>query len=157
MHHSLSPGSCGILASAARLCCYAGSLQGLPEQPPLTAATVSTLVDVLWRPLLAGLSSVLSRCYDGSRHEALMLQVSLIDRWNACMQLVWFVMQVLCLAAQLCAQECPVKHADAASCVCLLLLAVDACSALHVLLQLSNTCTVVLSCFSTHLTEYAWQ
>jgi hypothetical protein len=44
-------------------------------QPPLAAATVSTLVDVLWRPLLAGLSSVLSRCYDGSRHEALMLQV----------------------------------------------------------------------------------
>ncbi|WIA43332.1 hypothetical protein OEZ86_009826 [Tetradesmus obliquus] len=44
-------------------------------QPPLAAATVSTLVDVLWRPLLAGLSSVLGRCYDGSRHEALMLQV----------------------------------------------------------------------------------
>jgi hypothetical protein len=45
------------------------------QQQPLAAATVSTLVDVLWRPLLAGLSSVLSRCYDGSRHEALMLQV----------------------------------------------------------------------------------
>jgi hypothetical protein len=41
----------------------------------LVAATVSTLIDVLWRPLLAGLSSVLSRCCDGSRHEALMLQV----------------------------------------------------------------------------------
>jgi hypothetical protein len=57
-----------------------GRLQGQQQQlgqPPLAAATVSTLVDVLWRPLLAGLSSVLSRCYDGSRHEALMLQVSL--------------------------------------------------------------------------------
>eukprot|EP00878_Enallax_costatus_P031943 GHUV01035017.1.p1 GENE.GHUV01035017.1~~GHUV01035017.1.p1 ORF type:complete len:583 (+),score=181.66 GHUV01035017.1:253-2001(+) len=44
-------------------------------QPAVTAATVSTLVDVLWRPLLAGLSGVLSRCTDSSRHEALMLQV----------------------------------------------------------------------------------
>lgn len=46
-------------------------------QQPVTAATVSTLVDVLWRPLLAGLSGVLSRCTDNNRHEALMLQVSL--------------------------------------------------------------------------------
>jgi hypothetical protein len=55
-----------------------GKLPGQQQQqgqPPLAAATVSTLVDVLWRPLLAGLSSVLSRCCDGSRHEALMLQV----------------------------------------------------------------------------------
>lgn len=45
-------------------------------QPPLVPEKVSTLVDVLWRPLLAGLSGVLSRCTDNSRHEALMLQVS---------------------------------------------------------------------------------
>lgn len=41
--------------------------------PPLTQAAVATLVDVLWRPLLAGLSCVLSRVASSSSHEPLLL------------------------------------------------------------------------------------
>jgi hypothetical protein len=40
---------------------------------PLSEATVSTAVDVLWRPVLAGLSSVLTHCRSRSGHESLML------------------------------------------------------------------------------------
>lgn len=44
-----------------------------PGVAPLSAATVSTLVDVLWRPVLAGLSCALSHCRSRSNHESLML------------------------------------------------------------------------------------
>lgn len=40
---------------------------------PLSEPTVSTVVDVLWRPVLAGLSSVLTHCRSRSSHESLML------------------------------------------------------------------------------------
>ena len=44
-----------------------------PGVAPLSAATVSTLVDVLWRPVLSGLSCVLGHCRSRSAHESLML------------------------------------------------------------------------------------
>lgn len=44
-----------------------------PGVAPLSAATVSTLVDVLWRPVLAGLSCSLAHCRSRSSHESLML------------------------------------------------------------------------------------
>jgi hypothetical protein len=40
---------------------------------PLSESTVSTVVDVVWRPVLAGLSSVLAHCRSRSSHESLML------------------------------------------------------------------------------------
>lgn len=44
-----------------------------PGVAPLSAATVSTVVDVLWRPVLAGLSCALGHCHSRSVHESLML------------------------------------------------------------------------------------
>lgn len=44
-----------------------------PGVAPLNAATVSTVVDVLWRPVLAGLSCALGHCRSRSSHESLML------------------------------------------------------------------------------------
>jgi hypothetical protein len=44
-----------------------------PGVAPLNATTVSTVVDVLWRPVLAGLSCALGHCRSRSSHESLML------------------------------------------------------------------------------------
>jgi len=44
-----------------------------PAVAPMSAATVSTVVDVLWRPVLGGLSAALGYCRSRSSHESLML------------------------------------------------------------------------------------